>query len=352
VKLRQARVRLERAKRGFEWRRERSPFTAVRAEFYRDVWNHAARAVGGEVEELGEGFLRIHRGDARTVVRGPEVMLDTRLTLQMAGDKPLTLRLLNELGYPTPSHLVYTIQTLEHGCAFRRNAGTAVVVKPAQEGAAGNGVTMHVRSDQQLVSASVRAATWSQRILVEEEKSGSSYRLLFLNGELIDAVRKDPPMLQGDGRSTVRQLIQAENDRRLRPGRFVALHPLTIDLECRLTLEEQGLRLSSTPSRDQKFIAKAVVNQNAKEENHIVRDEVHTSYIDAGRHIAAAFPIQLMGLDVLTHDIGAPLRGGEATIHEVNTTPGLHHHIMVAESDKCADVPTRILEYLLTPSLR
>jgi cyanophycin synthetase len=91
---------------------------------------------------------------------------------------------------------------------------------------------------------------------------------------------------------------------------------------------------------------KTVVNQNASRENHCVREEVHPSIVQMGREIVALFGIELGGLDLLTSDIGVPLDESRGVINEVNTTPGLHHHALVAEVSKALPIGEMILEYL------
>ena len=56
---------------------------------------------------------------------------------------------------------------------------------------------MHVRSERELLRASIRAAAWRQRLLIEKEQPENSYRLLLLNGQFIDVVRRDPRHLVG-----------------------------------------------------------------------------------------------------------------------------------------------------------
>ena len=71
------------------------------------------------------------------------------------------------------------------------------------------------------------------------------YRFLFCDGELLDAVRRRPPRVTGDGRSTIRELIAAENASRLDPEHPVSMPILRVDLDCLFSLEAAGLSLRS-----------------------------------------------------------------------------------------------------------
>ena len=69
-------------------------------------------------------------------------------------------------------------------------------------GASGSGTTTGVRTRDQLLRARLRgAAAVARRLLIERQAEGDMYRLLFCDGELLDAVRRRPPRVTGDGRS-------------------------------------------------------------------------------------------------------------------------------------------------------
>src|SRR5437899_2802828 len=88
----------------------------------------------------------------------------------------------------------------------------------------------------QRVRTAVYASFFSQRLLIEQQVTGEAYRLLYLEGELVDVVLRQSPRVTGDGHSTVHALIAAENERRVREGGRVAQTLISIDLDCKTTL--------------------------------------------------------------------------------------------------------------------
>jgi len=91
---------------------------------------------------------------------------------------------------------------------------------------------------------------------------------------------------------------------------------------------------------------KRAVNQNAAAENHVVRDRVHARTIVACERLVRHLGVRLAGVDVFAQDIAAPLDGGNGLIGEINTTPGLHHHDLVAEAGEAAGVGAIVLEHM------
>lgn len=327
---------------------ERPQFERLRERFYRQLWEDAAAEIGAKLEEFGYGYYKISRDAAYTFVQEAKVMLDDHLSLRMAGNKPLVHRILAERNYPVQDYLEYRLHSLGKALEFIRKTGGPCVVKPAAATGAGNGITTKIRTLSQLRKASWWAATFSERLLIEKEIAGSSYRLLYLNGRFIDAVRRDPPVVVGGGKRSLKELMQSENRKRLQAPEIIALSPLEIDYECKLCLQQQGYSLGYRPGAGEKIALKTVVNQNTAAENESVRQVVHPSTIKIGAEIADLFKLKLVGVDLITPDITRPLAEVGGVINEINTNPGLHHHYLIKNKSENAGVAGAILEYILS----
>jgi len=197
-----------------------------------------------------------------------------------------------------------------------------------------------------LKRASMWAATFSPRLLIEAEIAGESYRLLYLDGKFIDAIRRKPPRVTGDGKQQIRQLMQRENRARLNGGEIVALCPLVVDFESELHLANAGLKLGDVLPAGQTVSVKTVSNQNRNAENESVREQVHPSIVRAGAKMAQIFKLKLAGVDVLTPDISEPLDVANGVFGEVNTSPGLHHHYLISNPQNGAPAARQVLEYI------
>jgi cyanophycin synthetase len=323
-------------------------FGALRDRFYDELWSAAARSTGAEIEPMGWGFHRIRRGDRWTMVRGPEVMLDDHLRLKVAGNKLLTNRLLAEWGLRVVRHRPYDITRIEQASVFLGELGGPAVVKPARGSGAGRGVTTGVTTRARLGAASRAAALVAWDLMIEEQVPGASLRLLVLGGRVVDAIRRDPPSVVGDGRTALRGLLDLETARRLEAPDVRALHPLTLDLEARFHLEDQGLAPGTVVVAGRAVRVKSVVNQNTSQENHSAREDLHPSLIALAEGLAAWLGLDLAGIDIITTDPSVPLELSGGVVGEVNTTPGLHHHYLLAEPDRVVPVAELIVDLLLS----
>ena len=325
-------------------------YDALRNQFYNELWQDTAAAMGATIEDIGYGYKRIAIGDKYTFVQGGKVQLDDHLILKIAGNKPLVYSMLTDRGYPVQPFLEYKLQSLDKAWKFIQESQTPCVVKPAAGSGAGNGITTKIRTMDQLKRASLWAGTFSRQLLIEREIAGESFRLLYLDGKLIDAVRRNPPHVTGDGKSDIRTLMLRENESRLSGKPITALCPLIVDFESELHLGSIGKKLGDVLPKGESVSVKTVSNQNRSSENETVRDIIHPSIVKTGAEISRIFKLKLSGVDVLTPDITKPLAEVGGVLGEVNTNPGLHHHYLISEPDKVAHVAQQIIAYILSQS--
>lgn len=292
-----------------------------RDAFYDRVWREAAAETGASCVDLGDGFLAFSAGERHVRVCRNMTPLDDAVTLRIAGMKPLAYRLLASAGVMVPRHAELAARDLDAALRFLEAADGPVVVKPAADTGAGRGVFTGIGSRSRLVCAMARAGAFGSRVLIERQHGGDNYRLLYLDGVLIDAVVRHPPTVTGDGRRSVRELVDAENRLRLAEGEARAQVLVTMDAEMRATLASCGLSLRSRPPQGARVVLKRVINDNRWEENEAALERIGPELAETGRRAAAAVGARLAGVDVIVGTGQA-----EPVVIDVNTTPGYYYH--------------------------
>jgi cyanophycin synthetase len=297
-----------------------------RATFYTRAWEEAAAAAGTPLTHLGSNVLRIDVAGEPLLVEDNTTSLDDPVTLTIAGDKPLVYRLLAEHDVPVPAHIVCRVDDCMTACAFVRRSCRPCVVKPARGTGAGRGVTAGVRTHVELFCALAAVASYCGDAVIEEQIEGDNYRLLYLDGHLIDAIRRRPPTVRGDGIHDLKHLIAAENAARLAGGMAASQTLVPFDRELRLTLKAGGWRLRSVPPAGQVVRLRTVINDNRREDNEPAAGQLCASVVEHGAVAARAVGARLAGVDVITPDPAVPLASCGGAVIEVNTTPGHYHH--------------------------
>jgi D-aspartate ligase len=322
----------------------------ARDRLYEDIWMGAAAQCGARLERLGPGLLELYSNGTRTRVFHQLVPLDDPVTLQVALDKAVVHRLMGDARVPHADYVEWTADTPGPAASFLASAGGPCVVKPAAGTGGGHGVVPGVESLEDLRRARWHAGTQVDRLLIERQITGAVYRILLLDGELLDVVRSVPANVTGDGHSTIEELIAQENERRLLAGGTAGLSLIGLNLDTLLTLRRAGCTLSSVLPEGRYLALRVATNNNAARDNETWRGPVSVSVLEQARAAADAVGLRLAGIDVVTTDISRSLSETGGVISEVNGGPGLHHHYLVADAPNVTPVAVPILQRLLARS--
>jgi cyanophycin synthetase len=319
-----------------------------RVSEYREMWRAVAEKIGANFAPLTDDLWEVRLNGKKTRILNYKMEFDDPVTLEMAGNKPLVYRLLNEKRLRVPEHEVFRLDDLDRAEAFLRRHPKGCVVKPANGTSSGLGVTTHLLTRHEVRKAAILASLYDSELLIETMIPGESYRLLVLDGEVIHAVHRRGPRLVGDGISSVAKLIEAENERRTERGEDI----LGTDRDCRFTLDYQNLSLSSIPSKGQSFVVQSVNDpwQRRAEVRTVYNEAVTDLVCDAlkknAEAVAESLGSRFIGVDLITTDPTVPLEQSGGAIIEANTTPGLHHHYDLRR-EKYPEPALRVIQALL-----
>jgi GNAT-family acetyltransferase (TIGR03103 family) len=195
----------------------------------------------------------------------------------------------------------------------------ALVVKPA-DGEQGRGISVNVRDAKTLEKAVTEARRFCPRVLLERYCSGQDLRVLVINGRVVAAAVRRPPRIVGDGRRSVRELIEKLSRRREAATGGESTIPL--DDETRRCVAEEGYSLEDVLEAGDCLTVRAAANLHTGGTIHDVTDELHPELVQAALAAAEALDIPVVGLDFL---VEAPDQA-EFVIIEANERPGLANH--------------------------
>lgn len=318
---------------------------ACRTAVYAEIWQRAAADVDAQVAPWGDGYLVLERGSRRVRVHQHIVPIGDPISLRLAGDKVSMHALLSAAGLPVPPWRALPLSDTAEAAAFVAAHGPCVV-KPARDTGGGSGVTGCVVDTDDLIAARFAAGRHDPvRLLVEAMVTGTEYRVLVLDGVPIGAIRRRPPVVVGDGRATVAQLVAAENLRRRRAGGWAGITAVTLDLDTVLTLRSQGLTLASVPAAGVQVPVHSGTSTAGAADTAVVdiaaadMAGIRTAAVAAAEALSA----RLISVEVITDDPAAALDAGTGAVIEVNTTPGMAQHYVVADPTRVVPVAAEVL---------
>ncbi|WP_273029086.1 cyanophycin synthetase [Massilia timonae] len=264
-------------------------------------------------------------GSRQCRIQAAEIDATGAIAESIAQDKELTKKLLDAAGVPVPQGR--SVVDPDDAWAAALEIGLPVVIKP-KDGNQGKGVTVNVTTREQLDAGFRAASEFRDDILVERYLPGHDYRLLVVGDKLVAAARREPPQVIGDGKHTVRELVDEVNrDPRRGDGHATSLTKIRFDDIALGTLVQQGMNADSVPALGQRVVLRNNANLSTGGTATDVTDDVHPEV--AERAIAAAHMIGLdiCGVDLVADSVLKPMEDVGGGIVEVNAAPGLRMHL-------------------------
>ena len=245
----------------------------------------------------------------------------------IASDKDLTKSLLKSCGVPIPDGQV--VNSPEEAWEAAEDIGLPVVVKPS-DGNHGRGVTLDLRKKEDIEAAYHVAYPEGSDVMVERFILGDEHRLLVVGGKLVAAARGEVVSITGNGRSTVKELIDTQLNSDPRRG-YEEEYPLEIidlatDTKVQLELKRQDLGADSVPAAGRQIVVQR--NGNVAVD---CTDDVHPEVAYIAALAAKVVGLDIAGIDMVAQDISRPLHEQSGAIVEVNAGPGLLMHLKPAE---------------------
>ena len=310
----------------------------------------AARRRGIPVQRLDEhSLIQFGLGARRKLIRASITGETSQIAVQTAGDKDLTKRLLAAVGVPVPRGAV--VRTADQARTHAAKIGGPVVTKPL-DGNHGRGVSLDLRSPEQVRWGFEQAAVHGRRVLVEEQFVGRDHRILVVGGKVVAVAERVPARVVGDGRSTIQQLIDAVNrDPRRGDGHEQVMTRIVIDDHVQEMLQRAGLELESIPTLDAVVALRATANLSTGGTAIDRTDEIHPDNASICRRAALTVGLDVAGIDFVAPDIRRSVRETGGGVIEVNAAPGFRMHLEPSEG-KPRDVAAAVLAELYPPGAR
>ncbi|MBX9460425.1 MAG: hypothetical protein KL785_04250 [Brevundimonas sp.] len=169
-------------------------------------------------------------------------------------------------------------------------------------------------------AALAEARKTCSEVLVEEQVQGEDLRLVVIDYRVVACALRRPPRVFGDGRSTLRALI--EHQSRRREAATGGESKIPVDGETERTLAEAGYALDDVAPEGEEVLVRKAANLHLGGTIHDVTDEVHPELIRAAVAAARAIDIPVTGIDLM---VKSPREPDYAFI-EANERPGLANH--------------------------
>ncbi|WP_217423425.1 cyanophycin synthetase [Uliginosibacterium aquaticum] len=296
------------------------PSTACIVDAATDASIPSIRLTDGNLVQLGWGCRQRRVWTAETD-------RTSAIAESIASDKDLTKSLLVPCGVSVPEGQI--VNSPEEAWEAAQDIGLPVVVKPSDANH-GRGVSLELMTEDEVKAAFPVADAEGSDVIVERFIRGNEHRLLVVGGKLVAAGRGENIFVTGDGKSSVRELIdsQLNTDPRRGEAEEFPLETIKIDSDrtMQLLIERQGCTAESVLAAGRKLTVQRNGNVSID-----CTDEVHPEVAAAASLAARIVGLDIAGIDLVTEDVSLPLEKTGGAIVEVNAGPSLLMHLKPAQ---------------------
>ena len=275
------------------------------------------------------------------------VTSETRhIAVVVASDKEETNRILADVGLPVPEQR--QVATADAAVLAAERVGYPVVVKPLDANH-GRGVSIDLRSAEDVITAFDHASKLSETVLVERYVVGFDHRLLVVDGQLVAASKRVPGHVVGDGEHTIAELVDTVNDDPRRGiGHEKILTRLEFDHQAERLLALRGYDRDTVPASGEVVYLRSTGNLSTGGTAIDVTDSVHPDIREMAVRAARVIGLDVAGVDFLTTDIARSYVETGGAICEVNAAPGFRMHVAPSEGT-ARDAAGPVMDMLFPP---
>lgn len=275
------------------------------------------RGVHVEITDAEGGFFRLSNGGRSVHCRESLSDLTSGVAMSICDDKAVTRRAVERAGLVVPEQM--TAGGDEAALQDFLDKHGRVVVKPAR-GEQGRAVAVGLSTLDEVKAAIQAAREVCNRVLIEACFEGEDLRLVVIDFKLVAAAIRRPPHVIGDGRSTVRQLIETLSRRRAAATGGESTIPIDAETERCLSLSD--LTLDDVLEEGRDVVVRKAANLHTGGSIHDVTAIVHPRLVEAAIKAARAIDIPVVGIDFMVRGPTDP----DYVFIEANERPGLANH--------------------------
>lgn len=232
--------------------------------------------------------------------------------------------------------------SLKKAVAYSKKISYPLVVKPNNSSLSRH-VTCNIKTEDELIKAIKIAKMLKPDFIVEEFVQGNLYRATVVGQKKVFVCQKELANVIGDGKSSVKELLEKKNAHALR-GReedtHYTLHKIPADQVLGRRLSESGLGLGSILPIGKKIILqdKYILSRGCD----IIgcTGKVHADNIALFIEIARILKTDIIGIDFICPNIAATHKSQVTAVLETNSLPyiDMHQHPSHGNAEPVASI--------------
>jgi len=283
--------------------------------------------IAWELLDLKKLKIKFTNKNKTYIIHKKSLGLNSKQSIHISRSKQRTQRKLKQAGLAVlPQKIIKKLPDWEKN---KNDLKFPLVIKPVF-GEKGKDVFLNITDRKKADQIIHNLLPKKSPLIVEPFFKGKDFRFLVLNNQVIGCSHRKPPVIIGDGKNTIKKLIEKENQRRERYNHQKGLRMLNRMRNWERTkqnLEQQGYSLDYIPDQGKKVHPRLMPNfSTGGTVTAIPINSIDPDFKKTAVKTAQTIGLTIAGIDILAKDIKKPTDTDNCAIIEVNSDPGLRLH--------------------------
>ena len=284
------------------------------------------RGIKVDVLDRNENFISLKRKEKIEYVKqATKTSKDNYVSVLIMENKSVTKKVLEQCNIRVPKGI--EVNSLEEGRSVAElYKNKPVVIKPKSTNF-GTGISIFSEGTdkESLVKAFEIAFKYDDTVLLEEFIKGKEYRFLVINDKVCGILHRVPANVIGDGKKTIRQLVEIKNQDPLRGYHYVTpLEKINLDENAALFLKVQNKTFDYIPSENEIVYLRENSNISTGGDSIDYTDMIPEKFKNIAVACARAVNAKICGVDMMLEDYSDENK--PYGIIELNFNPAIHIH--------------------------
>lgn len=281
-----------------------------------------------EMLDRRDNFISLKKGDhIEYVKQATKTSKDAYITALIMENKLVTKKVLEKNNIKVPKGGYY--ENIEDALGdYYKYKGNQIVVKPKSTNF-GIGITIFKGdfTKEEYNRAVEIGFENDNEILIEEFIKGKEYRFLVINDEVCGILHRVPANVVGDGKSTIRELVEEKNKNPLRgKGYKTPLEKISLGEAEEMFLRESNKDFDYVPLENETVYLRENSNISTGGDSIDFTDDIDDSYKEIAIKAARSVNAKITGVDMMISDIKEKANSNNYGIIEINFNPAIHIH--------------------------
>ncbi|MFA4995651.1 MAG: hypothetical protein WC536_00730 [Patescibacteria group bacterium] len=290
------------------------------------------RGIQSEHVEGSDFFILRHNDKVRTLRIDNNSLGFSSHAVKILNDKHQTKIFLKRAGLSVSSGVKLSVSNRKSILDAYEQLTKPLVVKPANDTYGGECVMVNIEKASDLLKKVGQCKKRGHREVIVEEQfvGGLEYRILASRNNVVGIICRVPANVIGDGKHTVKELIEIKNSDSRRGGHDYKKPLLKIEIDnvVRSSLKNQRLSLNSVISSGKQIFLRSNSNLSTGGDSIDCTDIAHSSVKEIAIKAINSIPeLPYGGVDFITKDITKEQTKDSYAIIEINASPmiSMHH---------------------------